>query len=171
MNSINHIFLPSIALLLVIATLTSTAQAASTRSERLWLPASASHLRPFLQMAVELTLEDETCTEVLYARLNEYRTIYEEPTFTILCKRDAKSTFNRVIAITEVDPEYFVKLEASEEALDTSRNLSSEIEAIRQQLLSPQATTPSPAPASAPQVQEDPNDMSIDLGTPTSIEQ
>ncbi len=170
MNYFNLQLLPTIIFTLVIATLTSTAQAADTRSERLWLPASATHLRPFLQMAVDLALEDENCSEVLYARLNEYRTIYEEPTFTILCKRDARSTFNRVVPITEVDPEYFAKLEASEEALDTSRVLSSEIEAIRQQLLSPQEATSAPTPPSAPQVQDAPNDMTIDLGTPTAIE-
>lgn len=158
-----------IATVLVIATLTSNVHAASSRSERLWLPASASHLRPFLQMAVDLALTDEECTDVLYARLNEYRTIYEEPTFTILCKRDAKSTFNRVIAITEVDPDYFAKLEAGEEALDTARSLSSDIEAIRQQLLNSAPTTPevTPTPPTTP-VQEDPNDMTLDLSTPTT---
>ncbi len=145
MSQSKLILAPVIVLTIVITTLTGLAHGASTRSERLWLPASAAHLRPFLQMAVDLALSDEECTDVLYARLNEYRTIYEEPTFTILCKRDAKSTFNRVVAITEVDPDYFAKIQASEEALDTSRTLSSEIEALRQQLLSPQeATTTAP---------------------------
>ena len=128
--------------------LASSAQAAeiSTRSERLWLPASASHLRPFLQMAADMALQDENCKEILYARLNEYRTIYEEPTFTILCQKDPKSTFNRVIKITEVDPEYFDKIRASEDALNTNSTLSPEIEALRQQLAAPQNSAPaSPA--------------------------
>lgn len=170
MNYFNYLRLPFIATVLVIAALTSPAHAADTRSERLWLPASASNLRPFLQMAVDLALTDEDCTDVLYARLNEYRTIYEEPTFTILCKFNAKRTFNRVIPITEVDPDYYAKLEAGQEALNTARNLSSDINAIRQQLLNsapaPATTTPTPA---AP-VQEDPEDMTLDLGTAATPE-
>jgi hypothetical protein len=35
-----------------------------------WLPASAANLRPFLVMAVNKVLEDPSCVEVLYARLN-----------------------------------------------------------------------------------------------------
>lgn len=123
----------------------------SVQSQRLWLPAGASDLRPFLQMAVDMALQDENCKEILYARLNEYRTIYEEPTFTILCQKDPKTTFNRVIKITEVDPEYFDKIRASENALDTNRTLSPEIEALRQQLGAPavpsQPAAGSPAPA------------------------
>lgn len=38
-----------------------------SRSERLWLPASSAHLRPFLQMAVNLAMENEDCVDVLYA--------------------------------------------------------------------------------------------------------
>lgn len=126
---------------LLLANATQAAEVA-TRSERLWLPASASHLRPFLQMAADMALQDENCKEILYARLNEYRTIYEEPTFTILCQKDPKSTFNRVIKITEVDPEYFDKIRASEDALNTNTTLSPEIEALRQQLAAPQSANP-----------------------------
>jgi hypothetical protein len=123
--------------------------AAETRSERLWLPASAQNLRPFLQMAADLALEDTTCTEILYGRLNEYRTAYEEPTFTILCKRDERTTFNKIIPITQVDPDYFARLQASENAASQSQTLSAEVEALRQQLLAPSAVatppqTPSP---------------------------
>lgn len=138
---------------------------ADTRSERLWLPASAAHFRPFLQMAVDLAMENEDCVDVLYARLNEYRTIYEEPTFTILCKKDAKTTFNRVVAITEVDPEYYNKIQRSEDAANTARALTPEIEALRNQLLSPSAasaTNTQPAVPSAAVV-EDPNDLTLDL--------
>tara|TARA_R100001377_G_scaffold47417_1_gene27346 strand:- start:471 stop:1013 length:543 start_codon:yes stop_codon:yes gene_type:complete len=142
---------------------------ADTRSERLWLPANASHLRPFLQMAVNLALEEEDCNDVLYARLNEYRTIYEEPTFTILCKKDAKTTYNRVVPITEVDPEYFAKIQQSEDAANTASTLTPEIEALRRQLLSPSsaassAGTAQSAPAAASAVvNEDPNDLTLDL--------
>ena len=65
--------------LLVLATtilFASSSYGSESRSERLWLPTSSAHLRPFLQMAVNLAMEEEGCNDVLYARLNEYRTIY-----------------------------------------------------------------------------------------------
>lgn len=171
MNHSIRIRLPLIiVIILVSAALTNAAYAANVRSERLWLPASATHLRPFLQMAVDLALTDENCTDVLYARMNEYRTIYDEPTFTILCKRDAKSTFNRVVPITEVDPDYFAKIQASDEALDTAQTLSPEIEAIRQQLVRSPAPARTPTAVPAPTVQEDPDDMTLDLSTPAAAE-
>lgn len=166
-----------LSLLAITVLFTASSFGSESRSERLWLPASSAHLRPFLQMAVDLAMENEDCVDVLYARLNEYRTIYEEPTFTILCKKDAKTTFNRVVPITEVDPDYFAKIARSEDAADTARTLSPEIEALRNQLLSPSAasnsSTPQAAPArtsnvapSAP-VDEDPNDLTLDLETHT----
>ncbi len=117
--------------------------------ERLWLPASAANLRPFLQMAVNKVMEDPACVEVLYARLNEYRTIYEEPTFTVLCQKDPKTTFNRVVKITEVDPEYFDKLRASADASNQAQTLNPEIEALRRQLLGG-GTAPEEAEAGDP---------------------
>lgn len=89
------------------ATVEAEAEAESTTDRtRMWLAESAAHLHPFLELAVAEALRETTCTEGLYARLNEYRSIYEEPTFTILCKKDYKSTFNKVNHITELDPEY-----------------------------------------------------------------
>ncbi len=160
----------SLAVLLITAGMAVIVQAAeNTRSERLWLPASAANLRPFLQMAVDMALQDENCKDVLYARLNEYRTIYEEPTFTILCQKDPKSTFNRVIKITEVDPQYFEKIRNSEQALDTNRTLSPEIEALRRALgPTPAPTTVAPPASPAAPVEEDPNDLSLDLPSPAS---
>lgn len=160
--------------LLVLASsllLATLSYGAETRSDRMWLPASSAHLRPFLQMAVNLALEEEDCNEVLYARLNEYRTIYEEPTFTILCKKDVKTTYNRVVPITEVDPEYFAKIQRSEDAADTARTLTPEIEALRNQLLSPSSAASispaqaAPTPTTAPRAaaNEDPNDLTLDL--------
>lgn len=128
------------------------ATAAAERSvnpERLWLPASAANLRPFLQMAVNKVMEDPACVEVLYARLNEYRTIYEEPTFTVLCQKDPKTTFNRVVKITEVDPEYFEKLRASADASNQAQSLNPEIEALRRQLLGG-GDAPAETPATEP---------------------
>ncbi len=125
------------ATVLALTGLSGTVAAQDVTSERLWLPASASNLRPFLVMAVNKVKEDPACAEVLYARLNEYRTIYEEPTFTILCQKDPKTTFNRVVKITKVDPEYFAKLQAGADAASQAQGLSQEIEALRRQLLSP----------------------------------
>jgi hypothetical protein len=135
--------LPRFILILCLS-VSTCAMAADTRSERLWLPASAQNLRPFLQMAADMALEDETCIEILYGRLNEYRTAYEEPTFTILCKKDEKTTFNKVIPITQVDPDYFARIQASENAASQSQTLSAEVEALRQQLLAPSAVTTPP---------------------------
>jgi len=154
-----------LAAFVVLAGLPATATAQNVVSERLWLPASAANLRPFLVMAVNKVMEDPTCVEVLYARLNEYRTIYEEPTFTILCQKDPKTTFNRVVKITEVDPDYFAKLQAGSEAATQAQRLNPEIEALRQQLLAPAAATgtaPAAAPEAAP-VEEVPANTSLDL--------
>lgn len=132
------------------------AHAQNVNSERLWLPASAANLRPFLVMAVNKAMEEETCVEVLYARLNEYRTIYEEPTFTILCQKDPKTTYNRVVKITEVEPEYFAKLQAGADAATQAQQLSPEIEALRRQLMAPagaQGSAPTEAPGAAPLVE------------------
>lgn len=134
--------------LLALAGVTpAAAQQPVTDSERLWLPATAANLRPFLVMAVNKVMEDPACVEVLYARLNEYRTIYEEPTFTILCQKDPKTTFNRVVKITEVDPEYFTRLQAGAEAASQAQRLTPEIEALRQQLLAPSGAPADAAPA------------------------
>jgi hypothetical protein len=145
-----------------------SASAREVNADRLWLPASAANLRPFLVMAVNKVLEDPSCVEVLYARLNEYRTIYEEPTFTVLCQKDPKTTFNRVVKITEVDPEYFEKLRASADASNQAQTLNPEIEALRRQLLgggSAPADTNAEAPAdSAPQSPAAPADSAA--GTP-----
>lgn len=178
MSLMNQFKRPAIASVIALLTLVSPSYGADTRSERLWLPASSAHLRPFLQMAVDLAMQNEDCVDVLYARLNEYRTLYEEPTFTILCKKDAKTTFNRVVPITEVDPDYFAKIQQSEEALDTARTLSPEIEALRNQLLAPSAVNGNAAQQATPPTpnstaeEEDPNTPSAQLepgsATPTT---
>lgn len=169
----------SVSLLVTFAPCGLQAQEADKRFERMWLPGSAQHLRPFLLMAMDRALEDQTCTEVLYARLNEYRTIYEEPTFTILCKKDYKTTFNKVYNITEIDPDYNSRIAESQAAAANADNLSSAIEALRQQLVAPsEVVVPAPVaepateeePAAAPVLQEDPNDLSLDLdiGAPSN---
>ncbi|MDO8272839.1 MAG: hypothetical protein Q7U82_13140 [Gammaproteobacteria bacterium] len=138
--------------------------AVTTDPTRMWLPESAANLHPFLKLAVVEALRDPTCTEVLYARLNEYRTIYEEPTFTILCKKDYKSTFNKVYHITELDPEYNSRIAQNEATSQLTQGLTAEIESLRQQLVTPEK--PSEPTATVELVvpkDEDPNDLSLDL--------
>jgi len=138
--------------------------AVTTDPTRMWLPESAANLHPFLKLAVAEALRDPTCTEVLYARLNEYRTIYEEPTFTILCKKDYKSTFNKVYHITELDPEYNSRIAQNEATSQLTQGLTAEIESLRQQLVTPEK--PSEPTATVELVvpkDEDPNDLSLDL--------
>lgn len=141
------------------------AEAASTTDRtRMWLPESAANLHPFLELAVAEALRDTTCTEVLYARLNEYRTIYEEPTFTILCKKDYKSTFNKVYHITELDPEYNNRIAQSEATSQLTQGLTAEIESLRQQLVTPvQPSEPAATVELLVPKDEDPNDLSLDL--------
>lgn len=138
--------------------------AVTTDRTRLWLPESSAHLHPFLELAVAEALRDTTCTEVLYARLNEYRTIYEEPTFTILCKKDYKSTFNKVYHITELDPEYNNRIAQSEATSQLTQGLTAEIESLRQQLVTPvQPSAPTATVELLVPKDEDPNDLSLDL--------
>lgn len=137
---------------------------ATTDPTRMWLPESAAHLHPFLELAVAEALRDTTCTEVLYARLNEYRTIYEEPTFSILCKKDYKSTFNKVYHITELDPEYNNRIAQSEATSQLTQGLTAEIETLRQQLVEPvQPAEPTATVELLVPKDEDPNDLSLDL--------
>lgn len=150
------------------------------RPERLWLPASAQHLRPYLVLAVERSLEDPDCVEMLYARLNEYRTVYDEPTFSILCQKDYKTTFNHIYRVSDLDEYYDERVAQSEQAAETSSQLSADIEQLRNSLLVPtdvivnnaipQAVSPEALeiepPAGSPtgnRREEDPNDLSLDL--------
>ncbi|MES3007511.1 MAG: hypothetical protein V4751_07050 [Pseudomonadota bacterium] len=137
---------------------------AATESTRLWLPESAQHLHQFLEMAVAQALQDANCTEVLYGRLNEYRTIYEEPTFTVLCKKDYKTTFNKVYHITELDPNYNNRIAESQATTQLTQGLNAEIEALRQQLTAPeQPAAPTATVELLVPMDEDPNDLSLDL--------
>lgn len=144
---------------------------ATTDPTRMWLPESAAQFHPFLKLAVAEALRDPTCTEVLYARLNEYRTIYEEPTFTILCKKDYKSTFNKVYHITELDPEYNNRIAQSEATSQLTQGLTAEIESLRQQLITPvQPSQPAASVELLVPKDEDPNDLSLDLDIETSAQ-
>lgn len=93
--------------------------------ERLWLPPSSSELRPALEQAASQALNNPRCEEVLYGRLNEYRSEREEPTLTILCQQDYRTTFNLVYRVSELEIE---PVPAEEE--------DPEMEALRDRLVS-----------------------------------
>jgi hypothetical protein len=148
------------------------------KPERMWLPSSAQHLRPYLLLAAEQALKDEECAEILYARLNEYRTVYEEPTFSVLCRKDYKTTFNRVYQVSELDQYYDAKVADSQAIAESATGLSSDIESLRQSLLIPSDaiisnSLPAAVAESKPEPrqpgetrarrEENPDDLSLDL--------
>lgn len=87
---------------------------------------------PMLAYAAELALSDPDCNQVLYGRLNEYRTENgEEPTMTILCQQDPRTTFNLVYQASD--------LEAAMPAADTEfsdEDADSNLDALRNLLMS-----------------------------------
>jgi len=88
----------SLAAGLLLSSITSggLTAAEALKPQRLWLPSSQENLRDLLVAAAERALVNPECAEVLYGRLNEYRTENEETAFTILCMRDPRYTFNLV---------------------------------------------------------------------------
>jgi len=78
--------------------------AGAVKPQRLWLPPSQENLRELLVAAAHQALLDPDCAEVLYGRLNEYRTENDETAFTILCMRDARYTFNLVFNASDLAP-------------------------------------------------------------------
>ncbi len=79
-------------------------KAGAVQPHRLWLPSSQENLRELLVAAAHQALEDPDCTEVLYGRLNEYRSENDETAFTILCMRDPRYTFNLVFNASDLEP-------------------------------------------------------------------
>lgn len=63
---------------------------------RLWLPPQQSKVAGLLLTAANRALEHPECAEVLYGGLNEFRTEREGTSFTIMCIKDARTTFNQV---------------------------------------------------------------------------
>ncbi len=108
--------------------------------DRLWLPPSAAHLMPALQEASRQALNHPECAQVLYGRLNEFRTEHEAPALTILCQRDARSTFNLVFRVDEL------RVSDTEEnnLVYTTDNAASNLEALRRALLSRQELESTP---------------------------
>lgn len=99
--------------------------------ERLWLPPSAANLRPALEEAARRASRDPECEEVLYGRLNNWRTEQGDPSMTILCQRDARSTFDLVYRVAELS------LHDEEQIPDFStRDAESNLETLRRLLMS-----------------------------------
>ena len=113
------------AILLIGLTLTSVGASAEIREERLWLPPAFAQYSEALKTAAELALEHPDCQDVLYGRLNEFRSENSEISFTILCMKDARSTFNQVFALAELldNPEADARRAARQQELEQLRNL------------------------------------------------
>lgn len=64
--------------------------------DRLWLPPQHAKVAGLLLSAAHRALEHPDCAEVLYGGLNEFRTEREGTSFTVMCIKDARTTFNQV---------------------------------------------------------------------------
>lgn len=98
---------------------------AEVRPDRLWLPPAFAKYSDALATAAELALEHPECKDVLYGRLNEFRSENSEISFTILCMKDARNTFNQVFALAELldNPEADARRAARQRELEQLRNL------------------------------------------------
>ncbi|HBN15837.1 MAG TPA: hypothetical protein DD407_12430 [Pseudohongiella sp.] len=119
---------------------------------RLWLPASYAHLQDQLVLAARRAARHEDCQEVLYGRLNEYRTERDEPSFTIMCMKDVRTTFDQVFFASELDGE----------SLDEPRQqpTSEELEQLRGLL---QSVAPN---RRAPGSEDDADEAAVDMTPP-----
>lgn len=120
---------------------------ADVRPDRLWLSGANNSLRPLLTAAAYKALEHPDCNDVLYGRLNEYRTENVATAFTILCMKDARTTFNQVFYATELDD--VVVPAARPRDTETTR---AELERLRQMLGQPVVAESTQAPRPAEQV-------------------
>lgn len=113
------------AILLMGLTLTSIDVGAEVRPDRLWLPPAFAQYSDALTTAAELALEHPDCKDVLYGRLNEFRSENSGISFTILCMKDARSTFNQVFALSELldNPEADARRAARQRELEQLRGL------------------------------------------------
>lgn len=126
---------PVLSLLLASCFASVTAAAEETPAvnpERLWLPPSSAHLMPMLEYAAELALSNPDCEQVLYGRLNEFRSGQgDEPVLTILCQQDPRTTFNVVYQASELEDALY-----SDDVEFSDDDAASNLEALRQLLMS-----------------------------------
>lgn len=120
------------------------------RSERLWLLPRNANLADLLERAARQALEHPDCQDVLYGSLNEFRSERGGTSFTILCMRDARSTFNLVF---EADD-----LKSSEE-LNNPADLRprEELERLRQMMQPVQPASDTTLPPASENSTSDPS--------------
>jgi len=133
---------------------------AEVRPERLWLSGAHNSLRPLLTAAAYKALENPDCNDVLYGRLNEYRTEHVGTAFTILCMKDARTTFNLVFYASELGD---VAMPVNNRDNDASR---AELERLRQMLGQPVTAQSAQQPIEAQVVG---TEGSIDEADPESL--
>lgn len=103
------------------------------REDRLWLPPAHAPHRPALLRAARQALLHVECNEVLYGSLNEFRTEREGISFTILCMRDGRTTFNQV---------FFMEDLMSDEDITERSAAGEELERLRSLMQSPDGRVP-----------------------------
>lgn len=116
------------------------------REDRLWLsPSHASHREALVRAARQALLHAE-CNEVLYGGLNEFRTERVGTSFTILCMRDGRTTFNQVF--------FEADLMTNEDIQARTPGGGAELERLRSLMQQP-GVQPVQPPASQPPAQPD----------------
>lgn len=97
------------------------------RTDRLWLLPRHAEFADLLNRAARQALQHADCNEVLYGSLNEFKTERIGTSFTILCMKDARTTFNQV---------FFADDLKSEEELTVAEEPdgSEELERLRQMM-------------------------------------
>ena len=126
------------------------------RQDRLWLLPRHAEFTDLLQRAARQALQHADCNEVLYGNLNEFQTERVGTSFTILCMKDARTTFNQVFFADDLMSDE--ELTAAEETPDGSE----ELERLRQMM------GPSDQPGAIVQPSQIPTDIvPDDLPAPT----
>lgn len=124
------------------------------RADRLWLLPRHAEFADLLNRAGRQALQHADCNEVLYGSLNEFKTERIGTSFTILCMKDARTTFNQVFFAND--------LMSEEELTAVEAPVASEdLERLRQMMV----PTGQPDDASVPQ-QNEPIVVPDDLPAP-----
>jgi hypothetical protein len=118
------------------------AQLRELRPGRLWLLPTHAEFAPILNRAARQALQHPDCIDVLNGGLNEFRTERTGISFTILCMKDARTTFNQVFYAEDLM--VGDELNSGEESAAV---LDSELQRLRDMMLPPLTSTPSPTPA------------------------
>lgn len=114
------------------------------KESRLWLPQSQAALHDSLVRAARQALLHPECNEVLYGSINEFRTQREGVSFTILCMRDSRSTFNQVFSEAELLSDVEIQSRAT-------ANTAAELERLRSLIPLPSVQPPAQPSTSQPE--------------------